>query len=283
MSNFTGVLKGKKGVCMALKEEGHKNDHVKNLPKIQALHPYWCYSWNTKPHNGVETRSDADGLKISAKEGSHSQSIDFYPMIWGCNKHFKKCQEEVKQQTPRIVLPFNEPDNKPQSNLSVERVLEVWPELENCCKDCNATVLVSPSAGNPLKPWFESFMKQVNEKGLRVDVIGVHHYGGPCAKGFKDKMIKVHKKYNNRPILITEMAVADWDAKGKTCADNKHKPEIVLQFMKEILPWMEEQDWILGYAWFPFEIDRPVGTSSALFDKDDKLTALGEYYSAFRG
>jgi hypothetical protein len=45
-----------------------------------------------------------------------------------------------------------------------------------------------------------------------------------------------------------------------------------------LLPWMERQDWILGYAWFPFEIDSPQGTSSALFDSENRLTALGRYY-----
>lgn len=282
MSNFTGILKGKKGACMAMKEEGEKNwqkqYYVKKLPKLKALHPYWFYTWGIKPPNGVETKAEADGLKIAAKEGSANPLIDFLPMIWGCNKHFKEQQKEVQQQTPRLVLSFNEPDHKNQSNLSVERVIDVWPELENSFKD--ATVLVSPSAGNPVKPWFESFMKQVDEKGLRVDVIGVHHYGGPNANGFKDKMKKVYKKCN-RPLLITEFAVADWDA--KTPADNKYTPAQALQFMKEVLPWMEEQDWILGYAWFSFQIDLPAGTSSALFDKDDKLTALGEYYSAFCG
>jgi len=279
-SNLTGLLKGKKGVCMALKEEGHKSSHVKNLPKIKCLYPYWFYNWGTKINDCVEKQQCEEGTAIPAIEGSDSPFIDFLPMIWGCNKHFELHQEEVTEQSPCMVLAFNEPDNKPQSNLSVERVIEVWPELEESCQD--VTVLVSPSAGNSLCPWFESFMEQANEMNLRVDAIGVHHYGGPNPDGFKLKLKLIHEKFH-LPLLITEMAVADWNAKNKTPADNKHTPEKVLRFMKEVLPWMEEQDWILGYAWFPFDIGRPVGTSSALFDEDDKLTALGEYYSSFRG
>ncbi len=50
--------------------------------------------------------------------------------------------------------------------------------------------------------------------------------------------------------------------------------------MKEVLPWMEQQDWIAGYAWFPFSVDSPQGTSSALFDQNGKLTACGRYYTS---
>lgn len=265
---------------MALKEEGNRNSLVKNLPKIKSLHPYWFYNWGTKVSDDDEMKLYAEGSKTQANEGSGSPLMDFIPMVWGCNRHFEKHQMEAKEKLPFMILAFNEPDSKPQSNLSVEKVIEVWPKLEQSFKD--VIVLVSPSATNSLNPWFESFMEQVDEKKLRVDAIGVHHYGGPASAGFKAKMKRIHDKFH-RPLIITEMAVADWTAKDKTPADNKHTPEEVLSFMKQVLPWMEEQDWILGYAWFPFDILRPVGTSSALFDEDEKLTALGEYYSTFHG
>ena len=50
--------------------------------------------------------------------------------------------------------------------------------------------------------------------------------------------------------------------------------------MKETLPWIEAQNWIAGYAWFSFETHQPEGTSSALFDKQGKLTACGRYYAS---
>jgi hypothetical protein len=51
-----------------------------------------------------------------------------------------------------MILGFNEPDSKAQSNLSVERAIEVWPKLEQSFKD--AIVLVSPSVTNSLDSWF---------------------------------------------------------------------------------------------------------------------------------
>jgi Glycosyl hydrolase catalytic core len=43
---------------------------------------------------------------------------------------------------------------------------------------------------------------------------------------------------------------------------------------------LEAQDWIVGYAWFSFDIDSPAGTCSALFDKNGELTACGRYYAS---
>ena len=56
------------------------------------------------------------------------------------------------------------------------------------------------------------------------------------------------------------------------------KAPAVLAFMKEVLPWMEKQDWIAGYAWFSFEPHEPHGHTSSLFDKSGNLSALGRFY-----
>jgi hypothetical protein len=50
--------------------------------------------------------------------------------------------------------------------------------------------------------------------------------------------------------------------------------------MKDVLPWMESQNWIAGYAWFSFGIDEAVGSSSALFDHEGNLTDLGRFYQS---
>ena len=95
-------------------------------------------------------------------------------------------------------------------------------------------------------------------------------------------METIYEKYSHRPIIITEFAVADWNS--TSVETNKFSSENVLNFMKQVMDWMEEpsQDWILGYAWFSFDINDQYGTSSALFDSNDSLTPLGEYYSTFK-
>jgi hypothetical protein len=124
--------------------------------------------------------------------------------------------------------------------------------------------------------WMGDFMAQIKQNNYRVDVIGVHSYGGPNPQTFKSRMTAIHERYQ-KPFLITEFAVADWTA--KTPEENKYSSSQVFAFLQAILPWMEDQEWIIGYAWFSFSIDSPIGTSSALFDKDGKLTACGRWYA----
>jgi hypothetical protein len=139
--------------------------------------------------------------------------------------------------------------------------------------------LVSPSCVNAGGEWMESFMEQVQEKGFRVNAIGVHSYGGSNVAAFQRKLQSLFEKFQ-RPLLVTEFAVADW--KAPTPDQNRHAPKEVLAFMKAILPWMEAQEWIIGYAWFSFDIACAAGTSSALFDPDGNLTELGRFYAEFQ-
>jgi hypothetical protein len=93
------------------------------------------------------------------------------------------------------------------------------------------------------------FMREVDKRGYRVDYIGVHWYGGTDPKSFKSKMKKIHEKYGRHPLLITEFSPADWNT-GGDIGKNKHKPAAVLAFMKDVVPWMEEQDWTQGIRGF---------------------------------
>jgi hypothetical protein len=254
--NFS--LKGKKGAAFTLREEGQKGSWVENMPRVAALRPHWNYSWGPQ-------RLDDD---------RQPPRIEFLPMIWGYNpKMLPNQMEMIGTQNPTMLLGFNEPDQKNQSNMTVEKALEAWPKLE-----AMGVPLVSPSCAHPMREWMEAFMDQAQQRGLRVDAIGFHDYGGGNAGNFQTKLRNIYEKYQ-RPILVTEFAVADWNA--KTPETNKHKPEQVLKFMQEVLPWMEEQDWILGYAWFSFNEASAAGTCSALFHEEGNLTDLGRFYAEF--
>jgi hypothetical protein len=269
------VLPGKKGAAFAL---GKKENH----PKIRALRPHWYYSWSSRSTHIFKDFIQDFSLE-DAEMSLNQSSIEFLPMLWGYYpKVFVERIKEAVAQRPKMILGFNEPDNTNQSNIPVADALKAWPILEAAIEGQGMSaeiLLVSPSCVDPLGPWMTTFMAQVNKKKLRIDVIGVHHYGSASVQAFQTRMQRIYEWYGGRPLLITELAVADW--KAKSVKENRFKPTDVLQFMQMILPWMEAQEWIVGYAWFSFEIDNPQGTSSALFDLENHLTQLGRYYASF--
>ena len=266
-------LPGKKGICFTLRQKNKNGSWEKNIPKIQAIRPYWNYSWDTELIEQQPT------------------NISFTPMVWGAWEEDKLQERLNKHIVPKIksgdvhqVLGFNEPDKLDQANMPYTEALTYWPTLEAL-----GVPLCSPSCANSLSDvdystqgvrgtWMRDFMKTADTRGYRIDYIGVHWYGGPSPTAFKQRMIDIYKTYGKRPLLITEFALADWGA--KTQDENSVSEEDVLTFMKNVLPWMEQQNWIAGYAWFSFEIDDPNGSSSALFDGSGNLTASGRFYQS---
>ncbi len=266
-------LPGKKGICFTLRQQDKEGSWEKNIPKIQAIKPYWNYSWDME----------------LIKQQPHTSS--FIPMVWGAwgvDELQKRLNTHI---VPKIelgdvhrVLGFNEPDKLEQANIPYTEALKYWPILESL-----NVPLCSPACANPLSDvddstqgvrgtWMRDFMKAADKRGYRIDYIGVHWYGGPSPAAFKQRMIDIYRTYGNRPLLITEFALADWGA--KTPGENSITQEDVLAFMQNVLPWIEQQNWIAGYAWFPFEIDDPNGSSSALFDRSGNLTASGRFYQS---
>lgn len=264
---------GKKGICFTLREEGKKGSWSQNLPKIKAVNSYWNYSWGT---NRVEAQPDG---------------MEFIPMTWGAwgKEGLKKALQndvvpQIQSGKAKRLLGFNEPDKKEQANMPYTEALKYWPMLEDL-----GIPLCSPACANPLSDiddstqgvrgtWMRDFMREADKRNYRIDYIGVHWYGGPSPRSFKERMIQVYEAYDRRPLLISEFAVADWGA--KSVKGNTHSQESVLKFMKDVLPWMESQNWIAGYAWFSFEMNEAVGTSSALFDLEGNLTTLGRFYQS---
>lgn len=274
-------LPGKKGIgySLPLSDSGQRsqkeNDAIRNehIRRVSALKVSWSYSWN---------------MPVVDEQ---PPSVEFLPMVFGGQGlHGADALPKLTDQLEREVAPHvrsgrvkrllgpNEPDREKHGNLSVEQALHIWPALESL-----GVPLCSPSAANTLGGkgfgghWMPEFMQEVERRGLRVDYIGAHAYSGPSAAEVKNRLRKIYDKYGQRPLIVTEFGVADW-ATLDGVSKNRYSQAQVLSFMKEILPWMERQDWIAGYAWFPYRVESPHGTSSALFDADGNLNALGRFY-----
>lgn len=268
------ALPGKKGVCFTLRDPAQSNKGTwdVNIKKVAALDAYWNYSW---------------GARLAPVQ---PKGMEFVPMIWGGRDAARLTGVLDEHVVPMIqvgrvkrLLAFNEPDQEKQANMPVERAIELWPTLERLGiplaspAPANPEGINDPSAQGVGGTWLRDFMREADKRGYRVDYIAVHWYGGTSAKAFKEKLRRIYDKYGKRPLLITEFAPADWKT-GGDISKHRHSPAKVLAFMKDVLPWIEQQDWIVGYSWFSFHADAPQGTSSALFHVDGTLTAAGRYY-----
>ena len=266
-------LPGKKGICFTMRAKGKPGSIQENLPRVKILNPYWNYSWGWDQVAGQPSQ------------------VEFIPMAWGAwstdglRKGLQKSVvPHIRSGKVKRFFGFNEPDKPEQANMSYKAALKYWPTLEAL-----KVPLCSPACANPegildntvqgvRGTWMRDFMTEADRLGYRIDYTGVHWYGGTHVEHFKAKMRRIYEKYGKRPILITEFAPADWEA--KTLAQNRHKPHMVLAFMKEVLPWLERQDWVAGYAWYSFEPNQAVGHTSSLFDRNGNLTACGRYYKS---
>jgi len=252
-------LPGKKGV----------GSITENIPWIDRLNVYWNYSWKAE------------------RDAAQPMNVEFLPMVWGywTAAYLENTLETVVRPqfdagTAKRLLLINEPDIRSESNVSAATVFDkVWPSVSSAHK--NHWPLSSPNVANPKGDWMVEFMTRVDETGARVDFIAFHSYVQPGAKfeHFARHIVDVYEFHGaQRPLLITELGCPHWTI--STMEENEWDPADVLAFAKEALPWLEAQEFILGYAWFPFPINFPKGWSSALWDLDGNLTPLGEYYAS---
>lgn len=241
----------KKGICL-----GGKGDVEK---RIESLNVGWHYNWT----------ANWKGRKI--------KDTPFVPMMFANNQWASAALKELRVAKSKAdtnpLLGYNEPDGKEQANMSVEAALAFWPQLEKTNRR-----LGSPATVHPDNEWMKGFMKGADDKGYRVDFICVHWYGQNDSAKFIERLEAIHQLYD-KPIWITEFAIADWSAKSSK--DIEHSPEDVLNFMKKVLPKLEQLDFVERYAWFHAAPNHPKLGSSALFDDNGELTELGEFYSSF--
>ena len=215
----------------------------KIVTKIRSLNPNWYYTWGTTAVLGLE-------------------DIPFTPMCWGANSVSK-----LTGPIP-VLLGFNEPDGAAQSNLTPTQAVSMWPKLEAV-----SSRLGSPAiAGNASKvgSWLETF----TNSNPKFDFVCVHWYAPPNSDSFLKQIDAIYAKYQ-KPVWVTEFAVADWAGKYPGGYD----VNLVSQFMKDACAGLEARDFVERYTWKTRTLSDPNLGTSSLFNDDGSLTALGQIYS----
>jgi hypothetical protein len=222
--------------------------------KLELCDARWFYNWKSTPPENIPA------------------GVEFVPMVWSKVREdsLPQLRAELRQNKLKTLLGYNEPDQTKQGNVTVEEALEQWPKLMEL-----GVRLGSPAGVHPDRDWMKAFMKGVVERQLRVDFVTVHSYGGPSADALMKRLAAVHEMFG-RPLWITEFAVGDWNAKSR--AENKYRPEQIVEFVRDVLPRLDACEFVERYAWFPAKPDSAPLGPCALFNEDGTLTPVGEAY-----
>ncbi|WP_442505235.1 glycosyl hydrolase [Novipirellula sp. SH528] len=216
----------------------------------------WYYNWYWHPSPG----------KIDA---------EFVPMIKGKSdandKSFAKIAKLKKSHQISHLLGFNEPDSEKQGNTSVDRAIQLWPQLMATQLRLGSPAVTDNRRG---REWFDAFMAKSAAKQYRIDFVAVHRYpniNGPNSiKPFLNSLYQVYQKYR-LPIWITEFAGLNFGSK-----DRKMSAATNLWFMRQVLPILEQLPYVERYAWFS---SGPKENSSLYIqNQPGQLNTLGKFY-----
>lgn len=201
----------------------------------------WYYTWSPK------TRT--------------SQAASFVPMMKGAWS-LKQAPAIRKMKGISHLLGFNEPERAKQGNITVDKAIELWPDLVALAEDKDLRLgSPAPSSDKAGMDWLAAFMERAKREKLRVDFLALHWYRGRDAGQFEDFVKQVYRDYD-LPIWITEFN--GWSG----------PEEENYEFLKDSLKFLERDRKVERYAYF----NPPKGKPHSLLDKNGKLTRMGELY-----
>ena len=227
------------------------------IQQLDALDVNWFYTW---------------GASYPAARPTQ----DFVPMIWGKESVRQNAVEEVQYELELTraaeLLGFNEPDHPEQADMKVSSAIKYWPELE-----ASGLRLGSPAPVQALGDWLKEFMDEASSKDLRVDFITMHSYPSPDSESFLNSVQELYDRYE-KPIWITEYAVADWEASEKS--PTRYTEKEIMAFMSETAAGLRQMQFVERFAWKTRAEGDPIMGASALFRKDGSLSPTGELYKS---
>jgi hypothetical protein len=189
----------------------------------------WYYTWASNPRG------------IAAPAG-----VEFVPMIWGPGSVTRQQLDEAKANG-RTLLGFNEPDLPGQASMPVSQALDLWPQLQGTGLRLGAPAVAF--GGDRAGGWLDQFMSGAAARGLRVDFIPLHWYGGDFSAAATDQLRgylqAVYNRYH-RPIWLTEYALIDFS--GSTPRYPSQDQQVA--FVRNSTAMLQGLSFVERYAWF---------------------------------
>jgi len=217
----------------------------------------WFYNWGTLPNKTV--------VQCAQQLG-----VEFVPMQWG-----QWGIDSLPHNLPsgaKVLLGFNEPNHKEQSNLTPQQAASFWFQVQEKIKGLNLRIgspAPAPCGANCViaSPfdWWDQFFAAC--KGCKFDFLATHLYD--CNPNNLRSYLDQCKKYN-LPIWLTEF----------DCPNGNGPLSREIDYMQQALQILDSDPAVERYAWFTLRTSGSwLGSTPSLLDAHSSaLTQLGTIY-----
>jgi len=157
-------------------------------------------------------------------------------------------------------MSFNEPDLSSQANLAYTDAAAGYKKY--MMPFAAKAKLGSPAVTNGAAPMGLTYLKNFISacSGCQIDFVPIHWYDSASNVAyFKQYVQDAYNAGGKKPIWITE-----FQASGSADQQNA--------FLKEVLPWLDAQDYVQRYAWFM------AGSGSGQLLSGTALSEIGNTY-----
>ncbi|KXT04026.1 hypothetical protein AC578_4960 [Pseudocercospora eumusae] len=183
----------------------------------------WAYNWG----------SSSDGL---------DDGFNFIPTLWGTASEFTGSWSENAKSAISAgsthLFSFNEPDHSAQANLGTAAAATAYATYMNPFK--GQAQLCAPAVtnggGEMGLTWLQGFLDACTD--CQIDCLNIHWYdSAENTDDFKSHVQKAIDMANGKPVYVSEF--------GATGSDDQ-----IASFLQEVMPWMDNNSNIAGYAYF---------------------------------
>lgn len=183
----------------------------------------WAYNWG----------SDANGLT----------GFTYIPTLWGnaavyCDSWESNANSAISSGSTHLFS-FNEPDLTAQANLSPAAAVEAYKTHMNPFS--GQAQLCAPAVtnggGEMGLTWLQNFLDACGDD-CHIDCLNIHWYDAASNTAyFKSHVEQAISMAKGKPVFVSEM--------GATGSDSD-----IASFLEEVMPWMDSNDSIAGYAYY---------------------------------
>ncbi|KAL4738120.1 hypothetical protein BDV11DRAFT_216152 [Aspergillus similis] len=199
-------------------------------------------------------------------DGNLPGDVEFVPMVWDDaflgEESFSQAIAAAVGTGSTHLLGFNEPDVVGQANMTASHAALQYRTYLTPFQ--TQLKLVSPAVTNSVLDseglgWMRSFLQLCEE--CAIGALAVHWYGDSVAdfRNYVNQAQELAAQHGIPEIWITEFALA-----------SPIDEEMSINFLSDILPWLDLQCGVQRYAYFMVEEGRLIN--------DDQLSPIGKTY-----